>query len=98
FFFFSSRRRHTRWPRDWSSDVCSSDLRFGFFSERDRSRSREALQFSARQRKQRRLQGGFRHATTTVRDRLSPSFRSARSTRRAFVEKSVPIWQSDCRS
>src|SRR5690625_2812358 len=25
-FFFSSRRRHTRWPRDWSSDVCSSDL------------------------------------------------------------------------
>src|SRR6266702_6578844 len=25
-FFISSRRRHTRWPRDWSSDVCSSDL------------------------------------------------------------------------
>src|SRR5690625_3397861 len=25
-FFFSSRRRHTRWPCDWSSDVCSSDL------------------------------------------------------------------------
>src|SRR5439155_16641675 len=25
-FFFSSRRRYTRWPRDWSSDVCSSDL------------------------------------------------------------------------
>src|SRR5690625_7630928 len=25
-FFSSSRRRHTRWPRDWSSDVCSSDL------------------------------------------------------------------------
>src|SRR5690625_4523396 len=24
--FFSSRGRHTRWPRDWSSDVCSSDL------------------------------------------------------------------------
>src|SRR5215208_5576003 len=29
FFFFSSRRRHTRWPRDWSSDVCSSDLDHG---------------------------------------------------------------------
>src|SRR5207253_4107095 len=28
YFFFSSRRRHTRWPRDWSSDVCSSDLVF----------------------------------------------------------------------
>src|SRR5437764_6578058 len=27
FFFFSSRRRHTRYIGDWSSDVCSSDLR-----------------------------------------------------------------------
>src|SRR5690606_30883158 len=26
-FFFSSRRRHTRFSRDWSSDVCSSDLK-----------------------------------------------------------------------
>src|SRR2546422_3225293 len=29
FFFFSSRRRHTRCSRDWSSDVCSSDLLHG---------------------------------------------------------------------
>src|SRR2546422_9414782 len=29
FFFFSSRRRHTRCSRDWSSDVCSSDLALG---------------------------------------------------------------------
>src|SRR2546421_7188408 len=29
FFFFSSRRRHTRSDRDWSSDVCSSDLPCG---------------------------------------------------------------------
>src|SRR5260370_26509008 len=28
FFFFSSRRRHTRFKCDWSSDVCSSDLDF----------------------------------------------------------------------
>src|SRR5207247_8344074 len=28
-FFFSSRRRHTRSTRDWSSDVCSSDLQAG---------------------------------------------------------------------
>src|SRR3990167_10086038 len=27
FFFFSSRRRHTRFDCDWSSDVCSSDLK-----------------------------------------------------------------------
>src|SRR5690606_2854953 len=30
-FFFSSRRRHTRFSRDWSSDVCSSDLKNLFF-------------------------------------------------------------------
>src|SRR5437762_6133700 len=29
FFFFSSRRRHTRYIGDWSSDVCSSDLAIG---------------------------------------------------------------------
>src|SRR5699024_8898697 len=33
-FFFSSRRRHTRSKRDWSSDVCSSDLRQWFSKER----------------------------------------------------------------
>src|SRR3712207_6725170 len=31
-FFFSSRRRHTRYWRDWSSDVCSSDLWHGVYS------------------------------------------------------------------
>src|SRR2546429_4170360 len=33
FFFFSSRRRHTRCSRDWSSDVCSSDLDLTFDPE-----------------------------------------------------------------
>src|SRR2546429_6804479 len=35
FFFFSSRRRHTRCSRDWSSDVCSSDLYEGVGALRD---------------------------------------------------------------
>src|SRR2546429_9688816 len=35
FFFFSSRRRHTRCSRDWSSDVCSSDLKPGLRGELD---------------------------------------------------------------
>src|SRR5690606_39504960 len=35
-FFFSSRRRHTRFSRDWSSDVCSSDLARAGCSERFR--------------------------------------------------------------
>src|SRR5262249_58948843 len=34
FFFFSSRRRHTRLVSDWSSDVCSSDLRVWNLRER----------------------------------------------------------------
>src|SRR5206468_8776598 len=38
YFFFSSRRRHTRSDRDWSSDVCSSDL--------DGSRARRYLRTS----------------------------------------------------
>src|SRR2546429_9551605 len=35
YFFFSSRRRHTRCSRDWSSDVCSSDLRMLEVQERE---------------------------------------------------------------
>src|SRR5437762_13469144 len=45
FFFFSSRRRHTRYIGDWSSDVCSSDLmlhRLSEFGPGDRVIIREA--------------------------------------------------------
>src|SRR5690606_40297684 len=40
-FFFSSRRRHTRFSRDWSSDVCSSDLVNGGADNRSRLASYE---------------------------------------------------------
>src|SRR5437762_6326390 len=39
FFFFSSRRRHTRYIGDWSSDVCSSDLKLRVGLGRYRHRS-----------------------------------------------------------
>src|SRR5690606_22690064 len=39
YFFFSSRRRHTRFSRDWSSDVCSSDL-LGFLPRISKERER----------------------------------------------------------
>src|SRR5256885_11122467 len=42
FFFFSSRRRHTRLQGDWSSDVCSSDLSSGRRSGAASSTSRRA--------------------------------------------------------
>src|SRR5256885_9117101 len=42
FFFFSSRRRHTRLQGDWSSDVCSSDLLSGRKTRRPEKRARPA--------------------------------------------------------
>src|SRR2546429_2550610 len=60
FFFFSSRRRHTRCSRDWSSDVCSSDLLRG--SDLDRSPP-SAVQLSHGRR------DGLLRRTTGCRDR-----------------------------
>src|SRR2546430_16449199 len=37
YFFFSSRRRHTRFDCDWSSDVCSSDLEAALLAVRERA-------------------------------------------------------------
>src|SRR5438105_11637865 len=45
FFFFSSRRRHTRSTRDWSSDVCSSDL---YYAELHIYRGDAVIQIDAR--------------------------------------------------
>src|SRR5256884_6663096 len=42
FFFFSSRRRHTRCSRDWSSDVCSSDL--FWFEDGRRYQARQSIE------------------------------------------------------
>src|SRR5690606_40596185 len=44
-FFFSSRRRHTRFSRDWSSDVCSSDLMPLQHSERRQDQQRSVELF-----------------------------------------------------
>src|SRR5205809_1314694 len=57
FFFFSSRRRHTRCSRDWSSDVCSSDLRCAHV----RTRCAADCMFHAR------------HASNSYRDRRQAS-------------------------
>src|SRR2546430_12678947 len=49
FFFFSSRRRHTRFDCDWSSDVCSSDLEIGRFFKTGKSpvRAEETIEIFA---------------------------------------------------
>src|SRR5699024_11108617 len=46
FFFFSSRRRHTRSKRDWSSDVCSSDLVLPAPTVRERARTPKEAQMT----------------------------------------------------
>src|SRR6266700_7825584 len=61
FFFFSSRRRHTRFSRDWSSDVCSSDLlgaRPGREGRRGRPRDRQPARPRRRGRRRRGRGGG----------------------------------------
>src|SRR5690606_40586721 len=48
FFFFSSRRRHTRFSRDWSSDVCSSDLNnLEITNDSDKPGDRRGVEISA---------------------------------------------------
>src|SRR6266496_153857 len=47
FFFFSSRRRHTRSLRDWSSDVCSSDLATQYVIARRNLKREGILMFGA---------------------------------------------------
>src|SRR5947209_279692 len=64
FFFFSSRRRHTRYWHDWSSDVCSSDL------------ARRAT-LRARARTRRRVASAPRRAKRGTRARVPPARRRA---------------------
>src|SRR5256884_5255123 len=62
-FFFSSRRRHTRCSRDWSSDVCSSDL---FDAARQRKRASVPS-----------ASGQFEHGLNVARTQLPASFLQA---------------------
>src|SRR5215510_6408695 len=59
FFFFSSRRRHTRWPRDWSSDVCSSDLSGTLARETGNPAPRHVAELSRAGEAGQRLGGGI---------------------------------------
>src|SRR5690606_41093651 len=57
-FFFSSRRRHTRFSRDWSSDVCSSDLPGGADLETGAKRIRVKSKTNAKLPKANVVRGG----------------------------------------
>src|SRR5207302_2325538 len=77
-FFFSSRRRHTRFSRDWSSDVCSSDLRSSCPepSRRVQSRKRSGRVFLAGHRDYPTTTGEVTGATSS--DEFSPAVATTR--------------------
>src|SRR5256884_9998704 len=83
-FFFSSRRRHTRCSRDWSSDVCSSDL--------EESSKKLLERFHHRKRERGRDAWGKKHARTRGPSRRSnaKTASSLRSEERR-VGKSVDL-------
>src|SRR5690606_40531592 len=66
-FFFSSRRRHTRFSRDWSSDVCSSDLSGASSTDEDYTPLDFRWQLSS---------ADAQHATLTPANGVSTQFRS----------------------
>src|SRR5260370_26847642 len=90
FIFFSSRRRHTRFKCDWSSDVCSSDLcgiLLGYLIRRQR-----AFQGTARRQRARRSVLG--HPGTSLRT-VRWSLRTEKGLRRRSEERRVG---KECRS
>src|SRR5437879_13347404 len=67
-FFFSSRRRHTRYIGDWSSDVCSSDLKAFDLDRRNLLASNAFRQLSGGKKNQvRHSSGRLRHRRQSVR-------------------------------
>src|SRR5207247_8283870 len=68
FFFFSSRRRHTRSTRDWSSDVCSSDLAAQHHSDVDQQRPSHAHHNQRRYRVGQRPARRERHVPAPIHD------------------------------
>src|SRR5256885_16106881 len=84
FFFFSSRRRHTRLQGDWSSDVCSSDLRGGEVGAADLTAEERKAYYDAENQAVDLINGDFykyaHHVAAAAKGALQP-----RELLRAFV-------------
>src|SRR2546421_2960338 len=80
FFFFSSRRRHTRSDRDWSSDVCSSDLRL----------SRAEVHVVGRRRELPPGDPGFKQAWVDIDQRRAPE-----ESQERWVDRIMKIQRSE---
>src|SRR3712207_8083821 len=97
FFFFSSRRRHTRYWRDWSSDVCSSDLRTPPCSRAARTSTclPPGGRRCARSPPPRPAPSTAGHPGRSHRPRPSPTTPPARSEERRVREKGRSRWLHD---
>src|SRR5688572_31130096 len=96
FFFFSSRRRHTRFDCDWSSDVCSSDLHHCFWdlqrtSDQElKKRSRGEVAYAQLYRQS----GQYRGQVVTVRGTARRAYRVQASKNHLGIEEYFVFWVS----
>src|SRR5204863_3049667 len=88
FFFFSSRRRHTRSLRDWSSDVCSSDLR----ADAGEPRARAGARFAVRAVRRRGVCVGCVPDCIPPAQHVSRAFRRRRSEERRVGKECRSRW------
>src|SRR5688572_33456668 len=92
FFFFSSRRRHTRFDCDWSSDVCSSDLPAEPRQRADVERVQEELVGGVGQRLPERVQPGFGRLARQAVDQVDVDGREPRSEERRVGKECRSRW------
>src|SRR5690242_8066359 len=91
FFFFSSRRRHTRLTCDWSSDVCSSDLQVyvdGVLSARD---GRATLNLPTGRWRLELVRPGYRTETVDIEVNQGVSVRVDRRLERLQGDEAAPL-------
>src|SRR5205807_6660704 len=95
FFFFSSRRRHTRLQGDWSSDVCSSDLEGGSAvrrtQESDRTSSPTPAEIKVRSRAILPGSGRPEHQTTGPLPQPSATIHPARDDLVVALRRRTPV-------
>src|SRR6476661_10975156 len=91
FFFFSSRRRYTRFKCDWSSDVCSSDLAGNTLTRRSRLRTTVATIDGQATRRAARG-SGERRVGKECRSPWSPYHLKKKTGKRCSSESMAPLY------
>src|SRR6266446_10673411 len=98
FFFFSSRRRHTRLQGDWSSDVCSSDLRGRYTCRHRHERVGKWSWSSELLRPEDRKSVVYGKSVDLGGRRIIKKKKKKRKTAWVKVERKLQGYRADCRS